>query len=332
MVPTCPAIHHLTKQTMLNDLNGLTSTEKSGRSYEIENEIEIMAAKIRINKYIAGLGIASRRAADELLADGRITINGETAGLGEMVDPQSDRIELDGRPLKVECAPLPYPPYGKASPPRLTSKDDNQATSNYPQRVYIALNKPKGIVCTTDSREPENITEYMNFPIRIFPIGRLDKASSGLLLLTNDGSIVNRILRAHNHHEKEYRVEVDKPLTEAALQTMRTGVPILGVVTLPCRIKLLNPTTMTIILTQGLNRQIRRMCEYCGYKVVKLERRRIMNITLGKMPVGAWRYLTYPELSQLDELLIGSSESASLQQKMSTVQSRSSGNSGDSGS
>ena len=194
------------------------------------------------------------------------------------------------------------------------------------------MNKPKGIVCTTDSREPENITEYMNFPIRIFPIGRLDKASSGLLLLTNDGSIVNRILRAHNHHEKEYRVEVDKPLTEAALQTMRTGVPILGVVTLPCRIKLLNPTTMTIILTQGLNRQIRRMCEYCGYKVVKLERRRIMNITLGKMPVGAWRYLTYPELSQLDELLIGSSESASLQQKMSTVQSRSSGNSGDSGS
>lgn len=230
--------------------------------------------KIRINKYLSEVGFCSRRAADLLLQDGRITINGKIPELGTKVS-EEDEILVDGKSIKkVE-----------------------------EEFVYIAFNKPVGIVCTTDTkRENDNIIEYINHPKRIFPIGRLDKPSEGLILLTSDGDIVNKILRARNNHEKEYIVRVNKPITEKFLEKMRNGVPILDTVTRKCEVEKIDTMNFRIVLTQGLNRQIRRMCEQLGYEVKKLKRIRIMNIKLD-LPVGKWRDLTEAELAELNQLL-----------------------------
>ena len=228
----------------------------------------------RINKYLSEIGHCSRRAADKLIEQGRVTINGTVPEMGTKIVP-GDEIAVDGQLLKAP-------------------KKKN---------VYIALNKPVGIVCTTDTRiEPDNIIDFMNYPSRIFPIGRLDKPSDGLILLTNDGDIVNKVLRARNNHEKEYNVTVNKPINEDFLRGMANGVPILDTVTRKCEVKQSGPNSFTIILTQGLNRQIRRMCEHFGYRVRKLRRVRIMNIVLDQ-PVGKWRYLSDDELNELNRLL-----------------------------
>ncbi|WP_312420988.1 23S rRNA pseudouridine(2604) synthase RluF [Epilithonimonas sp.] len=235
--------------------------------------------KIRINKYLSEVGFCSRRAADKLLEEGRITINGVVPELGTKVSDE-DEIFVDGKTIKkVE-----------------------------EEFVYIAFNKPVGIVCTTDTkREKNNIVDYINHPKRIFPIGRLDKPSEGLILLTSDGDIVNKILRARNNHEKEYYVRVNKPITEKFLEKMRNGVPILDTVTKKCEVEKIDTMNFRIVLTQGLNRQIRRMCEYLGYEVKKLKRIRIMNIKLD-LPVGKWRNLSVEEMKELDLLLGDSSK------------------------
>ncbi|WP_027384876.1 23S rRNA pseudouridine(2604) synthase RluF [Epilithonimonas caeni] len=235
--------------------------------------------KIRINKYLSEVGFCSRRAADKLLEEGRITINGVVPELGTKVSDE-DEIFVDGKTIrKVE-----------------------------EEFVYIAFNKPVGIVCTTDTkREKNNIVDYINHPKRIFPIGRLDKPSEGLILLTSDGDIVNKILRARNNHEKEYYVRVDKPITEKFLEKMRNGVPILDTITKKCEVEKIDTMNFRIVLTQGLNRQIRRMCEHLGYEVKKLKRIRIMNIKLD-LPVGKWRDLTDSELKELNSLLEDSSK------------------------
>ncbi len=230
--------------------------------------------KIRINKYLSEVGFCSRRAADKLLEEGRITVNGKTPEMGTKVSDE-DEIFVNGKSIR---------------------KVDEDF-------VYIAFNKPVGIVCTTDSkREKNNIVDYINHPKRIFPIGRLDKPSEGLILLTSDGDIVNKILRARNNHEKEYLVRVNKPITPQFLEKMRNGVPILDTVTRKCTVDKIDDVNFRIILTQGLNRQIRRMCEYLGYEVKKLKRIRIMNIKLD-MPVGKWRDLTEKEFKELSNLL-----------------------------
>lgn len=228
----------------------------------------------RINKYLSEIGFCSRREADKMLEHGRITVNGKIPELGTKVS-DADEILVDGVSVrKVE-----------------------------EEHVYIALNKPVGIVCTTDTkRERDNIVEFVNHPKRIFPIGRLDKPSEGLILLTSDGDIVNKILRARNNHGKEYIVRVDKPITPQFLHKMRNGIPILGTVTNKCEVEQIDTLSFRIILTQGLNRQIRRMCEYLGYEVKKLKRIRIMNIKLD-LPIGKWRDLTAQELAELNALL-----------------------------
>jgi 23S rRNA pseudouridine2604 synthase len=224
----------------------------------------------RINKYLSEVGFCSRRAADKLIARGRITINGVVPEMGTKVAP-GDVVRVDGK--RVED----------------TGED----------RVYIALNKPVGIVCTTDTRvEPDNIIDFINHPQRIFPIGRLDKPSEGLILLTNDGDIVNKILRTKYNHEKEYVVRVDRPVTSAFLALMSRGVPILDTVTMPCRVTRDSRFVFRIILTQGLNRQIRRMCEHLGFRVRELQRVRIMNLRLD-VPVGHWRDLTTAEVEEI---------------------------------
>ncbi|MBW8523421.1 23S rRNA pseudouridine(2604) synthase RluF [Chryseobacterium chendengshani] len=235
--------------------------------------------KTRINKYLSEVGYCSRRSADKLLEEGRITINGKVPEMGTKVSDE-DVVEVDGKPIR-ESEEKP---------------------------IYIAFNKPVGIVCTTDTkREIDNIIEYINHPKRIFPIGRLDKPSEGLILLTNDGDIVNKILRGKNNHEKEYLVRVDKPLNTKFLEKMRNGVPILDTVTKKCEVERIDDMTFRIVLTQGLNRQIRRMCEFLGYEVKKLKRIRIMNIKLD-LPLGKWRELTSEELSELNNMLDGSSK------------------------
>lgn len=235
--------------------------------------------QVRINKYLSEIGYCSRRAADKLIQEGRITVNGKTVEMGLKVTP-SDTIAVDGITI------------------------DQQGDAP----VYIAFNKPVGIVCTTDTRvEKDNIIDYINFPTRIFPIGRLDKPSEGLIFLTNDGDIVNKILRARNQHEKEYIVTVNRPITEEFIQKMSQGVPILDTVTRPCVVKQTHKKAFRIILTQGLNRQIRRMCEYLDYRVVTLKRIRIMNVTLdiGK---GKWRHLTKKEMAEINRLVADSSK------------------------
>ena len=225
---------------------------------------------MRLNKYISETGICSRREADKRIADGRVTINGRRADLGTQVN-DGDEVRVDNRVLG----------------------------SRQQQHVYICLNKPVGITCTTERHIPGNIIDFVGHEERIFPVGRLDKPSEGLILLTSNGDIVNRILRSENNHEKEYIVTVDKPVTDKFLDEMSSGVNILGVRTKPCKIKRVDKFTFCIILTQGLNRQIRRMCEVFGYDVKRLQRIRIMNVHLGKLKVGHWRNLTEKELSGL---------------------------------
>ena len=226
---------------------------------------------ISLNKYISDTGVCSRRVADQWILDGRVTLNGIIAKPGNRVCPE-DEVLLDGK--KIE-------------------------SKNKEELVYIALHKPPGITCTTELNIKGNIIDFVSHPKRIFPVGRLDKPSEGLILLTNDGDIVNKILRAGNQHEKEYVVSVDKPIDEKFLSRMAKGVPILNTITKPCTIEQLGQHTFKIILTQGLNRQIRRMCEYLGYEVTRLRRTRIMHIELNDLPIGKWRDLTKEELSAL---------------------------------
>ncbi len=230
--------------------------------------------KTRINKYLSEVGFCSRREADRMLEQGRITINGAVPEMGTKVSDE-DEIFVDGVTIKkTEEAP-----------------------------VYIALNKPVGIVCTTDTkRERDNIIEFVNHPKRIFPIGRLDKPSEGLILLTNDGDIVNKILRSRNNHGKEYIVRVDRPITPKFLMQMRGGIPILDTVTNKCEVEQIDNLSFRIVLTQGLNRQIRRMCEFCDYEVKKLKRIRVLNIKLD-LPIGKWRDLTEAEVNELKALV-----------------------------
>jgi len=233
---------------------------------------------IRINKFLSQAGFCSRREADQYIIDGRVTINGTIAVIGSKINLDDD-ISVDGE--------------------RISKK--------HIKKLYLMLNKPKGIVCTTDSGvEKSNIIDFINHPQRIFPIGRLDKTSEGLIFLTNDGDIVNKILRAKNKHEKEYHVTVNKPINSEFIKKMSSGVPILNTVTRRCKVKYVKEYEFKIILTQGLNRQIRRMCEHLGYRVKKLKRIRIMNIELD-ISIGEWRYFTTEELSNLKSLLSNSS-------------------------
>jgi len=228
---------------------------------------------IRINKYLSDAGVCSRREADRYIAEGKVLIDGNPAQMGSKVFPES---------IVTFCG-----------------KEVNKTD----KKVLIAFNKPMGVVCTTDPREPNNIVDFINYPTRIYPIGRLDKDSEGLILLTNDGSIVNGILRSRYGHEKEYVVTVNKDITKEFVKHMSEGVPILDTVTKPCEVYVLNKNTFRIILTQGLNRQIRRMCEYLGYRVTRLVRVRIMNITLGNLKTGAWRNVTEKEKNELNRLI-----------------------------
>ena len=233
----------------------------------------------RINKYLSEAGYCSRRAADKLIEDDRVTINGLVPLMGTKI-VEGDVVKVDGKSIV---------------------KKDEKA-------VYLVLNKPRGIVCTTDTRvEKDNIIDFLNYPKRIFPIGRLDKASEGLILMTNDGDIVNKILRARNNHEKEYIVQVNKPIDNDFIKKMSQGVPILDTVTRPCKVEQLSRVRFKIILTQGLNRQIRRMCEYLGYHVQQLKRVRIMNIHLD-LPNGKYREMTKEEFRELNNLLADSSK------------------------
>jgi len=233
----------------------------------------------RINKYLSEVGFCSRRAADKLIEEGRVLINGLVPEMGTKVT-KADEIRVDGKIIQdKETAP-----------------------------VYLIFNKPRGIVCTTDTkREKDNIIDFINYPERIFPIGRLDKPSEGLIFLTNDGDIVNKILRARNNHKKEYIVSVDQPITKEFIHRMSKGVPILDTITRDCVVEQLDRYRFRIILTQGLNRQIRRMCEYLGYEVKQLKRIRIMNIMLD-VPVGHWRDFTAQELAELNELVADSTK------------------------
>lgn len=238
-----------------------------------------MSEPKRINKYLSEIGYCSRRAADKLIEEGRVTINGKVPEMGTKVT-DDDVVAVNGKPVVEPKADF----------------------------VYLAFHKPIGIVCTTDTkREKNNIIEYINYPKRIFPIGRLDKPSEGLILMTNDGDIVNKILRARNNHEKEYLVRVNKKITDDFIERMRNGIPILGTITRKCKVEKISDFQFRIVLTQGLNRQIRRMCEYLGYRVTQLKRIRIMNITLD-VPVGKYRELTPKEMKELNALIADSSK------------------------
>ena len=228
---------------------------------------------IRINKFISETGFCSRREADKLVEQGRVVLNGKVAVLGDKATAD-DEVAIDGKPLKRKKA-----------------------------GIYIAFNKPVGITCTTERNIKGNIIDFINHPERIFPIGRLDKPSEGLIFLTSDGDIVNKILRAGNNHEKEYIVTVDKPLSPGFIQKMSNGVPILDTVTKKCLVRKESNYVFSIILTQGLNRQIRRMCEYLGYNVTKLKRVRIMNVSLGELPPGKWRNLTEKEMAEINSMV-----------------------------
>lgn len=239
------------------------------------------AKQTRINKYLSEVGYCSRREADKLIEAGRVTINGSVPEMGTKI-AVGDEVRVDG---KLISEPKEKP-------------------------VYIAFNKPEGIVCTTDvGVEPDNIIDFIQYPVRIFPIGRLDKMSEGLIFLTNDGDIVNKILRARNNHEKEYLVNVNKPITKEFIQQMSEGVPILDTITKECEVEQITKFRFRIVLTQGLNRQIRRMCEYLGFRVVNLKRTRIMNVKLD-VPTGKWRDLTETELKEINQMVENSSKTA----------------------
>ncbi len=234
---------------------------------------------ISLNKYISSSGFCSRREADKLIEQARVTVNGELVVHATKINPR-DKVAIDGEPIKR----------GKK------------------RAIYIACNKPYGVTSTTDPKDKTNIIYFLNHPKRIFPVGRLDKDSDGLLLLTDDGDIVNKILRAGNRHEKEYIVTVDKAITPEFIKKMSNGIPMLDTVTKKCFVRQEGGRRFRIILVQGLNRQIRRMCEYLGYEVQKLTRVRIMNITLGTLPSGKWRYLSDAEVYEMNKMMDGSSK------------------------
>jgi len=232
--------------------------------------------KKRLNKFISETGICSRRGADKLIEAGKVLVNGNIPELGTRVD-ETDEITIDGKPL--------------------TKKEEY---------IYLAFNKPIGITCTTEKKVKGNIIDFINYPKRIYPIGRLDKPSEGLIFLTNHGDIINKILRAGNNHEKEYVVSVDKPITNDFILRMGGGVPVLDTVTKKCKVEKIGKYVFKIILTQGLNRQIRRMCAHLSYKVIELKRTRIMNVRLGDLPVGKWRNLTQNEMDIIFGLIADS--------------------------
>jgi len=239
----------------------------------ITSRYENSDSKIRLNKYISETGFCSRREADKMIDQGTVTVNGKIPELGTQVS-FSDYIEISGKPLK-----------------------------NREELIYIAFNKPVGITCTTEHKVNGNIIDFINYPKRIFPIGRLDKPSQGLIFLTNDGDIVNKILRSGNNHEKEYIVTVDKPILPDFIKNMANGIAILKTITKKCFVKKESKYVFRIILTQGLNRQIRRMCECLGYNVIKLERLRIMNVSIANLPIGKWRPLSKKELLGINNLI-----------------------------
>ena len=228
---------------------------------------------IRLNKYLSDAGFCSRREADRLIEKGKIYVDGKVALVGQKVT-YNQKIECDGKKISREN-----------------------------ELILIAFNKPRGLICSTVDKEGKNIVDYIDYGKRIYPIGRLDKESEGLILLTNDGSISDKILRSRNNHEKEYIVTVDKDITDEFIRGMSSGVPILDVITKKCRVKKIDSKTFNIVLTQGLNRQIRRMCEYFGYKVKKLKRIRILNIKLGDLPTGKYRDITNEEMEKLKKIL-----------------------------
>ena len=246
-------------------------------SNQIKKEFQASKEAVRLNKYLSEAGVCSRREADRLIESGRVSVDGKIALVGTKVVP--------GQEVRV----------GK----KLVSKQD--------EMVVLAVNKPRGIVCTEEKRERKSIVRFLNYPTRITYVGRLDKDSTGLLLMTNNGDIINKMMRAGNRHEKEYKVSVDKKITPEFLEEMSSGVAILDTVTRPCRVTQVGPYTFRIILTQGLNRQIRRMCEALGYEVKELKRTRIMNIELGNLKEGEYRELTDQELDELYELIKDSS-------------------------
>ena len=248
----------------------------------------------RLNKFISETGFCSRREADKYIEEGRVTVNGSLPEMGVKVS-EADDVLIDGKPLKAK-----------------------------PKLVYIAYNKPVGITCTTERKIQSNIVKAVNYPERIFPIGRLDRPSEGLIFLTNEGDIVNKILRAGNNHEKEYVVTVDKPLNRQFVNKMANGIPILDTVTKKCKGKQTGPQQFTIVLTQGLNRQIRRMCEYLGYEVVTLKRTRIMNVTLKGLKVGQWRHLTEQEMAEINNSIAdsGKTEERSIDENKQPTQAR----------
>lgn len=235
---------------------------------------------ISLNKFISSTGFCSRREADKYIEQGRVTVNDELADLGTRVS-SADVVAVDGEKLKVKKANT---------------------------TIYMAFNKPVGVTSTTDLKDKTNIISFINYPKRIFPIGRLDKDSDGLIFLTNDGDIVNKILRAGNYHEKEYIVTVNKAITPEFVQQMSNGVPVLGKMTRKCFVRREGNKKFRIILTQGMNRQIRRMCQHLGYKVMSLTRVRIMNVSLGSLPVGKWRLLSPQEVEELNVMVASSSK------------------------
>jgi 23S rRNA pseudouridine2604 synthase len=254
------------------------SIQKINKELDLTNIISHSEknTSLRLNKFISEKGVCSRREADKFIEQGRVTINGRKALMGTKVT-ETDEVRLDGKLLNIK-----------------------------EELVYIALNKPVGITCTTERKISGNIVDFIKHKKRIFPIGRLDKDSQGLIFLTNDGDIVNKILRAGNNHEKEYIVTVDKAITSDFIYNMSNGVKILDTVTKKCYVEKESKYIFRIILTQGLNRQIRRMCEALDYKVTKLQRIRIMNVTLDNLPIGKWRNLTKAELSKINELVSAS--------------------------
>lgn len=239
----------------------------------------------RLNKFISESGFCSRRGADKLIEANRVTINGQLPELGTKVQV-GDEVKVDGQLISASAI-------------------------NKSDRIYIAYNKPIGITCTSEEHVRGNIVDSIGHKERIFPIGRLDKPSEGLIFLTSDGDIVNKILRAENAHDKEYIVTVDKPISERFIERMSRGVPILGTITKPCIVRVKSRFVFTIILTQGLNRQIRRMCEYLDYDVKKLKRSRIMSVELGNLKPGQWRDLTQAEMDEINQAVVGSSKTAS---------------------
>lgn len=258
-------------------------------------------SSIRLNKFISDSGFCSRREADRLIEQNCVRLNGKVAPIGTRVFP-GDEVKVNGRLIEASA-------------------------SDKTDRIYIAYHKPVGITCTTDQSICGNITDAVNHPERIFPIGRLDKPSEGLIFLTSDGDIVNKILRAENAHDKEYVVTVDKPITPDFVQRMASGIPILDTVTQPCQVQKVSKFVFKIILTQGLNRQIRRMCEYLGYEVTRLVRTRIMRVSLGSLKAGHWRNLSEKEMTEINRAVAGSTKTATAITSQSASQGASKKNS-----